>query len=89
MSKGNQEIRFRASQEIHNIIESTQNEIQGSEKSAAAKLLIKLGDDRIKDVVNYVNSITHPLNDKQFNDFFLALKIRILQRRKGKTLTKL
>ena len=81
MSKGNQEIRFRASEEIHKIIEDTQKQLGALEKSAGAKLLIKLGDDRIKDVVNYIDSITHPLNPNQFEDFFLSLKIRIKQLR--------
>jgi len=81
MSKGNQEIRFRASEEIHKIIENTQEQLGALEKSAGTKLLIKLGDDRIKDVVNYIDSITHPLNPNQFEDFFLSVKIRIKQLR--------
>lgn len=81
MSKGNKEIRFRASPEIHKIVEDTQEEIQAIDKSAGAKLLLTLGNDKILDAVNYIDSITHPLTEAQFENFFLALKIRIKQLR--------
>ena len=89
-TKGNQEIRFRADKEIHRIAEVLQDELGLNEKTSGIKLLIALGNDRIKDTVNYIDQITHPLNDRQFNDFFASLKIRIKQlresRKKVKTL---
>lgn len=80
-SKGNPEIRFRASPEIHGIAEDMQNQLGLPDKSAGLKLLITLGNDRIVDVVNYIDGVTHPLTDRQFEDFFLSLKIRVRQAR--------
>lgn len=84
MGKGNQEIRFRADAETHIILETLQQENNLAEKSAIAKLLISLGNDRIKEAVIYIDSITHPLSDSQFDNFFLSLKIRLKQVRDEK-----
>lgn len=85
MSKGNKEIRFRASDHIHLILDRLADQLGAPEKSLGAKLLINLGDERIKEVVNYVDNITHPLNNRQFEDFFLALKIRVKQKRESRS----
>ena len=82
MSKGNQEIRFRAKEEIHHLLEGLQNDLGLSEKTTGAKLLIVLGQDRINNIVSYIDDITHPLSEQQFNNLFLSIKIRILQIRK-------
>jgi len=81
MVRGNKELRFRASDELHEVLEKLKGELGAAEKSAAAKLLIKLGDDKILEVVNYFDSITHPLNNNQFEDFMLSVKIRVKQLR--------
>lgn len=81
MTKGNNEIRFRAKDEIHAIGEQLQNELGIQERAAAYKLLIQLGNDQVKNAVNYLDSITHPLTNGQFENFMLALKIRVKQKR--------
>lgn len=82
MSKGNQEIRFRAKPEIHQVLDKLQEDLGLAEKTTGVKLLINLGIDRLDNTLSYLDDITHPLTDQQFKDFFLALKIRVLQIRK-------
>jgi len=82
MSKGNAEVRFRANKEIHKLLEDLQKDLGLAEKTTGAKLLITLGEDRIKNITSYLDDITHPLTEQQFKDLFLHIKIRILQLRK-------
>ena len=81
MAKGNQELRFRADENLHSMVENTQKEIGAAEKSAAAKLLIQLGHDQVNNAVSYLDNITHPLSERQFEEMFLTLKIRVKQKR--------
>jgi len=81
MSKGNQEIRFRADHKIHSVLDELQSDLGLAKKSTGAAMLIHLGNERIKDVVAYLDSITHPLSDTQFQDLFLTLKIKLSQLR--------
>ena len=89
MSKGNPEIRFRASKEIHQLLNKLQEDLGLAEKTTGAKLLINLGNDRINNIVAYIDDITHPLTESQFNDLFLSLKIRIKQIRKQRKKNKM
>ena len=82
--KGNPEIRFRGSPELHSILDRLQDELGLSEKVTGAKLLISLGNDKVNDVVDYIDSITHPLTNPQFEDLFSTIKVRILQRRSAR-----
>tara|TARA_B100000315_G_scaffold232990_1_gene245771 strand:- start:96 stop:377 length:282 start_codon:yes stop_codon:yes gene_type:complete len=84
MSKGNPELRFRATPELHSQLERLQDELGLAEKVTGAKLLISLGDDKLNEVVDYIDGITHPLTEPQFEDLFSSIKIRVKQRRQAR-----
>jgi len=81
MSRGNKEIRFRASPETHSIIEKI-SKITCLDKAGSSKLLISLGNNKIEEAINYFHGLTHPLNETQYNDFFSALKVLVSDRRR-------
>ena len=75
--RGNKEIRFRADPYIHELAEKLKLELGFTDKSAGLKLLIKLGDNKVKDVIKYLDDITHPLNDRQFENIFTVIKTNL------------
>ena len=81
MSKGNPEVRFRCPPELDKVLNNIQCDLGLSEKTAGLKLLLVLGDDKINDIVNHIDSITHPLSETQFEQLFISLKIRVKQLR--------
>lgn len=85
--KDNQ-VRFRADEELRAIITKNKQLLGLPNESAALRILIKQGDRAINDLLNNAWNVTHPLKLSEIDYFTTALNINLKKRKKEESRAK-